>query len=174
MKKHLNLLKGKIPSKPEEVFVSDITYVESLEGMNYMSLVTGAFSRKTVDYHLSHDMKSVNVVKALTMTARDRRYSHEVIHRWDSGSQHCSKLYQCALQENNMVPSMTDGYDCYQNALAERVNGTLKQEFLLYECKTINELSHLVSESVHIYNGMRLHLSLDMNTPNNVHIIESQ
>ncbi|GAB2704752.1 hypothetical protein GCM10027170_38610 [Aliiglaciecola aliphaticivorans] len=69
---------------------------------------------------------------------------------------------------------MTDGYDCYQNALAERVNGILKQEFLLYECNTLDELRVLVKESINIYNDLRPHLSLSMNTPNKVHIIKSQ
>jgi putative transposase len=69
---------------------------------------------------------------------------------------------------------MTDGYDCYQNALAERINGILKQEFLLYQSNTLDELRTLVSESISIYNGMRPHLSLKMKTPNKVHIIKSQ
>ena len=64
---------------------------------------------------------------------------------------------------------MTDGYDCYQNALAERINGILKQEFLIYRCKTIEELNILVTESIKIYNEMRPHLSLGMKTPNQVH-----
>jgi len=64
---------------------------------------------------------------------------------------------------------MTDGYDCYQNALAERVNGILKQEFLLYRCKTFDELNRLVEESIDIYNRLRPHLSLGMKTPNQVH-----
>ena len=69
---------------------------------------------------------------------------------------------------------MTDGYDCYQNALTERINGILKQEFLLYQCNTLDELWILVSESISIYNEMRPHLSLGMNTPKKVHIIKSQ
>ncbi len=69
---------------------------------------------------------------------------------------------------------MTDGYDCYQNALAERVNGILKQEFLLYKCKTLTELKKLVRESIAIYNDMRPHLSLHMATPNQMHNIKGQ
>ncbi len=68
-----------------------------------------------------------------------------------------------------MTPSMTDGYDCYQNALAERVNGILKQEFLLYKCRTLNDLKSLVQESVDIYNRLRPHLSLGMKTPEEMH-----
>ncbi|WP_141677051.1 integrase core domain-containing protein, partial [Aliivibrio fischeri] len=73
------------------------------------------------------------------------------------------------LNKNDIKPSMTDGYDCYQNALAERINGILKQEFLLYDCKDLEELRHLVEESIFIYNEMRPHLSLGMSTPNQVH-----
>jgi transposase InsO family protein len=73
------------------------------------------------------------------------------------------------LKQGTIKPSMTDGYDCYQNALAERVNGILKQEFLLHECKDIVELKQLVKESINIYNNMRPHLSLGMRTPNEVH-----
>ncbi|ROV55491.1 transposase, partial [Vibrio ponticus] len=69
----------------------------------------------------------------------------------------------------HIKPSMTDGYDCYQNALAERVNGILKQEFLLDRCQDIKELNQLVKESISIYNNMRPHLSLGMKTPNEVH-----
>ncbi|MDC9571473.1 MULTISPECIES: integrase core domain-containing protein, partial [unclassified Pseudoalteromonas] len=74
-----------------------------------------------------------------------------------------------ALLKEGIRPSMTDGYDCYQNALAERINGILKQEFLLYKCRNMAELKQLVEESIFIYNEMRPHLSLDMKTPNQVH-----
>jgi transposase InsO family protein len=174
MKKHPNLLKDKIPSKPEEVFVSDITYVESNEGVHYLSLVTDAYSRKIIGYELSNDMKTTNVVKALNMAIKSRQYAHEAIHHSDKGAQYCSALYQSVLEKNNILPSMTDGYDCYQNALAERVNGILKQEFLLYQCNTFNELKLLIKESISIYNELRPHLSLEMNTPNQVHNIKSQ
>lgn len=174
MKKHPNLLKDKTPTRPEEVFVSDITYVQSNEGVHYLSLVTDAFSRKIIGYHLSNEMKASDVVKALNMAIKNRQYDHDAIHHSDRGLQYCSALYQSVLEANNIKPSMTDGYDCYQNALAERINGILKQEFLLYQCNTLDELKILVRESISIYNEMRPHLSLDMKTPSQVHIIKSQ
>ncbi len=119
-------------------------------------------------------MKASDVVKALNMAIKNRQYDHDAIHHSDRGLQYCSALYQSVLEANNIKPSMTDGYDCYQNALAERINGILKQEFLLYQCNTLDELKVLVRESISIYNEMRPHLSLDMNTPSNVHVIESQ
>lgn len=169
MKKHPNLLKEVAVESPEQVLVSDITYVESDEGVHYLSLVTDAGSRKIMGHELSLDMKAENVVKALQQAARACTRTKSVIHHSDRGLQYCSALYQDELRINGMVPSMTDGYDCYQNALAERVNGILKQEFLLYRCKTFAELKVLVAESIEIYNLMRPHLSLGMKTPEEVH-----
>jgi transposase InsO family protein len=169
MKKHPNLLKDLEIKQPEQVLVSDITYVESDEGVHYLSLVTDASSRKIMGHELSRDMKAENVVNALHRAAQSCNQTKSVIHHSDRGSQYCSSLYQDALNQNGMVPSMTDGYDCYQNALAERINGILKQEFLLYRCKTFTELKALVDESITIYNRMRPHLSLGMKTPEEVH-----
>ncbi|WP_156003307.1 IS3 family transposase [Shewanella japonica] len=169
LRKHPNLLKDKIVERVEEVLVSDITYVKSDEGTHYLSLVTDAYSRKIMGYELSHEMKASDVVKALDMTVKSRQTTGHIIHHSDRGMQYCSEEYQMALAASGMTPSMTDGYDCYQNALAERVNGILKHEFLLYRCRTMEELRALVKESVTIYNELRPHLSLGMKTPNEVH-----
>lgn len=169
MKKHPNLLKEYEPHNPEEVLVSDITYLQSEEGVHYLSLVTDAFSRKIMGYELSNEMKATDVVKALDMAIKSRQHHCSSIHHSDRGLQYCSSVYQEKLKSGDIRPSMTDGYDCYQNALAERVNGILKQEFLLNRCKGLDELKHLVKESISIYNSMRPHLSLGMKTPNEVH-----
>lgn len=169
MKKYPNLLKESTPTRPETVFVSDITYVKSLQGTHYLSLTTDAYSRKIMGYELSDEMKASDVVKALDMTLKQRIYSHKAIHHSDRGVQYCSGEYQEKLKNNNILPSMTDEYDCYQNALAERINGILKQEFLLYKCQTREELTQLVDESIFIYHEIRPHLSLGMKTPNEVH-----
>ena len=170
LKKYPNLLKdNNKATMPEQVLVADITYVKSGEGTHYLSLVTDAYSRQIMGYHLSYDMRACSVVKALEMTQSNRCYDHVAIHHSDRGLQYCSALYQETLHEYQIKPSMTDGYDCYQNALAERVNGILKYEFLLYECNTFNELKLLIEESVYLYNEMRPHLSLNMLTPNQVH-----
>ena len=120
-------------------------------------------------YELSKQMKADDVARALSMAIKARRSQTPLIHHSDRGSQYCSAVYQKILETNKIRPSMTDGYDCYQNALAERVNGILKQEFLLYRCKTFADLKTLVEQSVHIYNCMRPHLSLGMKTPEQVH-----
>jgi len=169
MRKHPNLLQDVCADRPEKVFVSDITYVESDEGVHYLSLVTDACTRKIMGYEVSREMKAGDIVKALKMAIGARQTSHPLIHHSDRGLQYCSSEYQRVLSTNDIRPSMTDGYDCYQNALAERVNGILKQEFLLHRCKSFNELKVLVEQSVTIYNRLRPHLSLGMKTPQEVH-----
>ncbi len=155
--------------RPDQAYVSDITYVESDEGVHYLSLVTDAFSRKIVGHHLSKDMSTPEVVKALRTAARGRRGNGPLVHHSDRGVQYCSALYQQELRHHDIEPSMTDGYDCYQNALAERVNGILKQEFLTVKCPTFETLNQVVNESIATYNQIRPHLSLGLKTPNEVH-----
>ena len=168
-RKHPNRFADLRLTRPSQAVVSDITYVESDEGVHYLSLVTDGYSRKIVGHHLSRDMRTQNVVKAIRKARRHRIGNHELIHHSDRGSQYCSDEYQQELARQGILPSTTDGYDCYQNALAERVNGILKQEFLLYPCRTFNELKTLIDDSVRIYNQWRPHLSLGMKTPNQVH-----
>jgi len=169
LRKHPNLLVNLNIKEPEQVFVSDITYVKSMEDTHYLSLVTDAYSRKIMGYHLSDDMTAENVVKALRMAIKNKKTNKPSIHHSDRGLQYCSELYQNELKQNNITPSMTDGYDCYQNALAERINGILKNEFLIYKCKNNQQLNHLIKESIEIYNNKRPHLSLKYKTPNFVH-----
>lgn len=169
LRKHPNLYQGRILQKPEEVFVSDITYIKTKERTAYLSLVTDAYSRKIMGYHLSDDMSSENVVKALKMAINKRRTKNELIHHSDRGLQYCSSIYQECLKDHSITPSMTDGYDCYQNALAERINGILKSEFLIHKCNNTKELQKMVRQSVMIYNTKRPHLSLNMKTPESFH-----
>lgn len=169
MRKHPNRYTGMSLNRPEQAFVSDITYVKSDQGVHYLSLVTDAYSRKIMGYELSRGMTAEETARALTNAVKQRQTKQSLIHHSDRGLQYCSEHYQSILRKNRIEPSMTDGYDCYQNALAERVNGILKQEFLVYRCKTFDELKQLVKESVDIYNRFRPHLSLGMKTPNEVH-----
>lgn len=169
LKKHPNLMKEVKVQRPEEYFVSDITFIKSRERTHYLSLVTDAYSRKIMSYQLSDDMSAENVVKALKMAITKRKTDLPLIHHSDRGLQYCSAIYQSRLQNNGIRPSMTDGYDCYQNAMAERINGILKQEFLVNTCNTGKELEILVEESIRTYNSERPHLSLQMKTPNFIH-----
>ncbi|WP_428637234.1 transposase, partial [Shewanella sp.] len=142
---------------------------ESDEGIHYLSLVTDAYSRKIMGHELSHDLKAEHPTAALRQAIGERITDAPMIHHSDRGIQYCSSLYQKALAKQHIKASMTDGYDCYQNALAERVNGILKQEFLLYRCNSFAELKALVAESIDAYNRLRPHLSLGMRTPEEVH-----
>lgn len=169
LKKYPNLLKEVQPKFPEQVVVSDITYIKSKSRVYYLSLVTDAFSRKIMGYNLAKNLETEGVLKALKMAIRVSRLTNGMIHHSDRGLQYASAMYQEVLTKSGMVPSMTDGYDCYQNALAERMNGILKQEFLYNLCSNYEELSLLVDESIKIYNTERPHLSLNMSTPDYVH-----
>ncbi|WP_289084108.1 IS3 family transposase, partial [uncultured Spongiibacter sp.] len=169
MRKHPNLFKAMTMTRPEQAYVSDITYVESDEGVHYLSLVTDAYSRKVVGHQLSRDMSAEQVVKALKHAGGSRLSYRPLIHHSDRGLQYCSAIYQDELRQQAITPSMTDGYDCYQNALAERINGILKQEFLVSRCRSFEELKRVIAESVEIYNTLRPHLSLGLKTPEEVH-----
>lgn len=132
--------------------------------------MTDAYTRQIKGYKLSRDMKAESVVQALDMAMKmQTQCAFRMIHHSDRGSQYCSELYQSKLKKYGILPSMTDGYDCYQNALAERVNGILKQEFLTTRCKNMEELDQLIAESIVIYNCYRPHLSLGMLTPNQMY-----
>lgn len=110
--KHPNLLKEVQIQQPEQVYVSDITYIKSRQRTHYLSLITDAYSRKIVGYHLSDDLNAESVVKALNMAVKGRRdKATPLIHHSDRGLQYCSSVYQNVLAKYNITPSMTDGYD---------------------------------------------------------------
>ncbi|WP_436835196.1 IS3 family transposase [Arenibacter algicola] len=169
LRKYPNLMKQARVSRPEEFFVSDITYIKSRERTHYLSLVTDAYSRKIMGYELSDDMSAENVVKAMKMANSNRLTNKQLIHHSDRGLQYCSSVYQEELRRSHITPSMTDGYDCYQNALAERINGILKGEFLIYKCNNGKDLKQLIVDSINTYNNRRPHLSLNYKTPNFIH-----
>ena len=133
---------------------------------NLMKAVT---VKRPEEYFISDNMSAENVVKALNMAIKQRRTSFPLVHHSDRGLQYCSAIYRTQLTNNNIQPTMTDGYDCYQNAMAERINGRLKQEFLIHTCNTRKELELLAKESIHTYNNERPHLNLNMKTPNFIH-----
>lgn len=169
LRKHPNLTKEITLSRPEQVWVSDITYIPTRAGNTYLSLITDAYSRKIVGHHLSDDLRTEGVSKALQMAIKGRRTNLSLIHHSDRGLQYCSAEYQKVLDDHQIQPSMTDGYDCYQNALAERINGILKDEFLLTTCSDRDQLNQVITESVQIYNAKRPHMKLNYKTPTFVH-----
>ena len=169
LRKYPNLIKDRTFDRAEQLWVSDITYIKTKQGNSYLSLVTDAVSRKIMGYHLSDDLRTEGVLSALRMAIKNRNYNGPLIHHSDRGLQYCSYDYQTMLGENNIQTSMTDGYDCYQNALAERMNGILKMEFLTDTYEDIKQTEQVISQSITTYNDFRPHLSLRMETPSKMH-----
>jgi putative transposase len=172
-RRHPNLLKAGpeqvVVSGPEQVWVADITYLPTRESVAYVSLVTDAYSRKIVGHHVHESLHTESVIKALQKAVRERETKQPLIHHSDRGAQYCSDLYQRLHKKHGIRCSMTDGYDCYQNAMAERINGILKTEFLLQRPKNLAEAVRMVDESVLVYNEERPHLALKYKTPDAVH-----
>jgi putative transposase len=165
-----NLVKGKVVERPNEVWVSDITYVRTREGFGYLSLITDMGSRKIVGYHLGRSLETHEAVKALEMALREKRSGARPIHHSDRGSQYCSHEYVAVLRAHGLGISMTEEQHCAENALAERVNGILKQEYYLRdEFGTMEQAQRAVAEAVWLYNTRRLHRSLNYRTPEQVH-----
>ena len=155
--------------RPEQVWVADITYLPVRTGEAYLSLVTDAYSRKIVGYHVHDNLKTASVAKAFRKALNGRSTQQGLIHHSDRGVQYCSAEYQKLHKQHKVRCSMTDGYDCYQNALAERVNGILKNEYLIRKPDDIEQAKIMVEESIRTYNQRRPHLSLEYKTPDEVH-----
>jgi len=162
-RRHPNLLKPGprqvTATRPEQVWVADITYLPTSQQCVYLSLVTDAYSRKIVGWHVHDNLQTEGVRKALEMALRQRQSTLPLIHHSDRGIQYCAESYQQLHQRHGIRCSMTEGYDCYQNALAERVNGILKGELLLHRPADLPQARRMVKESVTIYNHERPHLS---------------
>lgn len=158
-----------IPTRPEHVWVADITYLPARDGPLYLSLVTDAYSRKIVGHHVHDSLHAKSVATAFKRALRRHRRHQPLVHHSDRGIQYCSALYQSLHQRHGVQCSMTDGYDCYQNALAERVNGILKSELLLHNPDNLEQARKMVDDAVQIYNTERPHMALKNKTPEAVH-----
>lgn len=169
-KKYADLVKGYTPERPCALWVSDITYVPVGRGFAYLSLVTDAYSRKIVGYHLGEGLQSEGPLTALTMAINNEKQLHQsLIHHSDRGVQYCSLGYTALLQANNIRISMTQSSDPRDNAIAERVNGILKQELLNSYYDDIEYARRAVAEAVETYNKHRPHSSVNMLTPEQAH-----
>ena len=170
-RKHKNLIENLEVNKPEQVWVSDITYVGSRKRPLYLSLVTDAYSKRIMGYDLSESLAVGSSLKALKMALKGRIYiSQQLIHHSDRGLQYCSNEYQDLLKRKKVIPSMTESYDPYANAVAERVNGILKDEFMIEKYALDKELIALyVKDSISKYNRIRPHYSCYMLSPEEMH-----
>jgi transposase InsO family protein len=171
MKKWPNLVKDKVIDRPDQVWVSDITYIKTEQGTCYLNMITDAYSRKIMGYAVDQTMETENMIKALEMAHIERLDKQTAtIHHSDRGLQYCSREYVQLSRKNNIQLSMTENSDPYENALAERMNRTIKEEFgLNRRLKSRQQVYDLVKESVHLYNQIRPHLALGMRTPNEVY-----
>lgn len=170
-RKHRNLVEYLRIKRPEQVLVSDITYIGNRETPIYLALVTDAYSKKIMGYNVSETLGAKGALSALQMAIKNRLYpKNELIHHSDRGIQYCCDIYQQTLLEQSIRCSMTEKYDPYQNAVAERVNGILKQEFIGdFKSKNISIMKSLVKDSIGIYNNKRPHFSNHMHTPQVMH-----
>lgn len=153
-----------------QLFVADITYLGTLEGFVYLALITDAFSRKIMGYDLSESLSADGSLRALHMALKPIRTTDNLTHHSDRGIQYCCHAYIDRLRKDNIRISMTENGDPYENAMAERVNGILKIDFLLgHTFSTKTNAINTAKESIIIYNQERPHLSLNYQTPDQVY-----
>jgi len=168
---HKNLLKERVIRRPNQAVVSDITYLR-VRGRKfvYLFLNTDAYSRKIVGWDLSESLAIEGAIKALKMTLKQCPDPNGLIHHSDRGIQYCSKEYVKILKKKKALISMTEQNHCYENSMAERVNGILKDEFMLdVEFSSHDQALKAVKQAISIYNSHRPHMALNLSTPQQIH-----
>ncbi|WAC03844.1 IS3 family transposase [Lacinutrix neustonica] len=168
--KYKNSIKGIEITRPNQVWASDRTYIRTVKGFCYLALITDMYSRKIVGYDLSDSPELKGCVRALNKAIYQAKNIEGLIHHSDRGIQYCSNVYTQILKRKKIDISMTEENHCYENAMAERVNGILKDEFYLDQ--TFANVPHakaVAKNAINLYNEIRLHLSLDFKTPNMVY-----
>ena len=167
-----NLLVPKLKNFHITLWVSDITYIKTENGHNYLAIVTDAYSKQIMGFKLSNHMKTSLCIDALKMAINHRKYpDKKLIHHSDRGFQYCNTRYTRFAESNGMIMSMTEQYDPYENAVAERINRTLKYEYGLKRTIKSSELANkMINQAVYIYNNLRAHLSLELRKPSEVHL----
>ncbi|WP_417876700.1 IS3 family transposase [Winogradskyella sediminis] len=171
-KKYKNLVKDHVPTRPEQLWVSNITYIKTQYGHKYLAIVTDAYSKKIMGYKLNNHMRTSLCTDALAMAIKNRKYPNQkLIHHSDRGFQYCNPKNTTVAEHNNIIMSMTKQYDPYENAVAERINRTLKYEYGLKQTIKNTEIAQKMTEqAVYIYNNLRTHFSLELTKPAEVHL----
>lgn len=170
--KYPNLIKDYVPSGPEQIWASDITYLSTDEGFVFLSLITDQYSKRIMGYHVHPTLETEGPLKALRMALKARSYQgiSKLIHHSDRGIQYCCNDYIKVLEGNGIQISMSGRGNPYENAIAERVNGILKSEFYLdRHFKNIAQVLLVVEEVIRTYNTLRPHASCDYMTPEEAH-----
>ena len=175
-RKYRNLIKDFTPSQSNELWVSDITYWKTNERVYYISLITDAYSHKIVGYQVAETLEAIESIEALKMALDSLNSSQtNLIHHSDRGIQYCCHQYVNLLQDYAIKISMTESGDPRDNAIAERINGILKNEYLYnYEIDNINKARELLTSIVKLYNEERPHMSIGNNILNEVHLNNTQ
>jgi putative transposase len=168
-KKYPDLTRDLVPVRPGLLWVSDITYLRIRQDFAYLSLITDAYSRKIIGFCLSHDLSTDSCLTALRMALTTRQTDQPLIHHSDRGTQYCSRVYTDLLNKKRIAISMTQSGNPRDNAIAERVNGILKQELLQEQYDDLNAANRAVKLAVSTYNKLRPHSSVDMLTPEKAH-----
>jgi transposase InsO family protein len=168
-RRYPNLAKDFTPLKAHELWVSDITYIPLKGRFAYLFLITDAYSRKIVGFHVSDDMKVSSAVIALKKALDQKPAATIVIHHSDRGIQYCSHEYVGLLNQHHALISMTQSGDPLENAVAERVNGILKTELISSSYPDIDKAALSIARAVIVYNFKRRHSSLNYQLPNDVH-----
>lgn len=174
LRKYPNLVRDFIPTGPNQLWVSDITYWKIIGGHVYISFITDAYSHKIVGYHLAETLEAVESVRALKMALSglfmEPDGHFQLIHHSDRGVQYCSFEYVKLLKDNNIQISMTESGDPLENALAERLNGILKDEYLIDSpVNSVEEARKVLAKVVSLYNEDRPHMSIGNLYPSLVH-----
>jgi len=171
-RKYPNLIEELVVNRPNQLWVSDITYLRIAQDFAYLSLITDAYSRKIIGFCLSHDLSTDSCLKALRMALATRLNDQPLIHHSDRGTQYCSQAYTNLLKKKGIDISMTQNGNPRDNAIAERVNGILKMELLSDNYVNIGTANQSVKQAINVYNTRRPHSSLDMLTPEVAHQTE--
>ncbi|SNZ00968.1 IS3 family transposase [Flagellimonas pacifica] len=168
--KYGNIIKDLKIDRPNQVWASDITYIRTVKGFCYLALITDMYSRKIVGFDLSDSLELKGCVRALVKAIYHAKGTKQLVHHSDRGIQYCSNVYTQILKRKKIEISMTEENHCYENAMAERVNGILKDEFYLDQTFTsVIHAKKAAKNAIKLYNNKRLHLSLNYQTPNYVH-----
>ena len=171
--KYPNLIQNLLLTKPNQLWVSDITYISLMGKFAYLSIITDAYSHKIVGYWLHPSLHTEGVLKAFQMARNGAKVLQGLIHHSDRGTQYCCGDYVQMLQSYSIQISMTENGDPYENAIAERVNGILKTELGLgVSFKSYDEAKETVDTAIRKYNDIRPHYSCDLLTPTAAHLRE--
>jgi transposase InsO family protein len=178
LRKYPNLIRNFVPTAPNQLWVSDITYWKINTGEHlYISFITDVYSHKIVGYQVAETMEAIESIHALQMalSALGAESHLNLTHHSDRGIQYCSHAYVKLLQDYNIKISMTENGDPLENAVAERINGIIKDEYLeTYEINSLKDAKELLKAVVELYNNERPHMSISNLTPNHIHHSKTQ